>query len=48
MFDRDFIFVPFGVSRIRITTGINQFIGYADYRIFGFRVARVQETCPWK
>ena len=46
MFDKDFIFIPFSVSRFKRNYG-GSYIGYADYRIFGVRVARVQETRPW-
>ena len=47
MYDKDFWFIPFGVSRVREKTGTG-YIGYADYRIFGIRIARVQETRPWQ
>lgn len=46
MFDKNFIFIPFGISRFKRNCG-NGYIGYTDYRIFGVRVARVQETRPW-
>ena len=47
MYDKDFRFIPFGVSRIRTLLRSGE-IGYADYRIFGIRIARVQETRPWQ
>ena len=46
MYDKDFKYIPFGISRMRTSTYGN-FIGYADYRIFGIRVVRIQETKPW-
>lgn len=46
MFKSKFLFVPFGVSRIRVRHP-DGYIGYADYLIFGFRVARIQETRPY-
>jgi len=42
-----FIVVPFGtVNRIVPVQGGN--IGYRDYFIFGIRIARLQQTTPWK
>ena len=46
MYDKDFMFIPFGVSRIRMGP-VSSLIGYADYRIFGVRIARIQETKPY-
>lgn len=47
MYDTDFSFIPFGVSRIKIRVG-EGLIGYADYRIFGLRIVRIQETRPYQ
>lgn len=46
IYDVDFMFVPFGVSRRRVYYG-SALIGYAEYRIFGIRLAMVQETRPY-
>ena len=43
-----FALVPFSVSRAKEQIGGGRYIGYAIYRVFGFRVAQIQETKPWE
>ena len=45
--DLEYLTVPFGISRT-MWVGEHTHIGWASYRIFGIRVAKIQETRPWK
>jgi len=44
------IFTPFAVVRTVYASGalMRSQLGYADVYVFGLRVARIQETKPWK
>ena len=46
-FDLEYLTVPFGISR---TTWVGEYtyMCWASYRIFGIRVAKIQETRPWE
>ena len=44
----EYALIPFGINRAVHFLDGRQYIGYAYYRVFGFRIAKVQETKPWE
>lgn len=47
-FDPEYAFVPFGMSRTNHSFDEGGYRGYCHYRIFGIRIAKIQETKPWE
>ena len=48
LYDLEYAFVPFGISRTVLRNNGVGVVGWAHYRIFGIRIAKVQETKPWE
>lgn len=49
VFQLKFLFVPFARRNIVIPGDRSGgFLGYSEYFIFGFRIAKLQRTMPWE
>lgn len=47
MFKSEFLLIPFAMRNVAYFANSAVTHGYADYYIFGIRVARIQKTVPW-
>jgi hypothetical protein len=47
-FDREYLLTPLAIERVRQSITTLSYVGIARIRIFGFTIAEIQLTNPWK
>ncbi len=42
-----YILTPLATLNTKHNVGVSSYLGYSDWYVFGFRVARIHRTMPW-